>query len=123
MNTIMQPNFRVLAPETISRVIGEAIELLESPGVKVGSPEALDLLQSSGATITSQEGVVSIPEKLVLECLESVPRSFSLFNMGGEPVVNYSGDNVHFNPGSSGVDILDSDSLEHRPSQSDDLLF
>jgi len=122
MNTIMQPNFRVLAPETISRVIGEAIELLESPGVKVGSPQAQDLLQSSGATITSQDGVVSIPEKLILQSLEAVPRDFSLYSMDGEPVVNYSGDNVHFNPGSSGVAMLDSDSLEHRPSQSDDLV-
>ena len=122
MNPVLQPDFRVLAPETTSRVIGKAIELLQSPGVKVGSPEALDLLQSSGASINKKEGVVNIPEELVHACLDSVPRAFSLFNMDGQAVVEYSGDKVHFNPGSSGVNILDSESLEHRPSQSADLV-
>jgi trimethylamine--corrinoid protein Co-methyltransferase len=42
--------------------------------------------------------------------------------MDGQAAVEYSGDKVHFNPGSSGVNILDSDSLEHRPSQSADLV-
>ena len=118
----MRPNFQVLSPETIPRIIEEALELLQSPGVKVGSPQALDLLQSSGGIVNQQEGVVSIPEELVLQALESVPRDFSLFNLSGEPGVRYSGDIVHFNPGSSGVNILDSDSLDHRPSQSKDLV-
>ncbi|MCJ7536578.1 MAG: trimethylamine methyltransferase family protein, partial [Anaerolineales bacterium] len=118
----MRPNFQVLSPETIPRIIEEALELLQSPGVKVGSPQALDLLQSSGGIVNQQEGVVSIPEELALQALESVPRDFSLFNLNGEPGVRYSGDIVHFNPGSSGVNILDSDSLEHRPSQSKDLV-
>ena len=122
MNPVLQPDFRVLSPETISRVLGEAIDLLHSPGVKVGSPEALELLNSSGASVNVDGGIVSIPEELILKCLESVPRKFLLFDLQGEESVEYSGDKVHFNPGSSGVNILDSDSLEHRPSQSADLV-
>ncbi len=40
----------------------------------------------------------------------------------GSPVVNYGGDEVHFDPGSSGVHILDPDTLEHRPSYAPDLI-
>ena len=107
MNPVLQPDFRVLSPETISRVLGEAIDLLHSPGVKVGSPEALELLNSSGASVNVDGGIVSIPEELILKCLESVPRKFLLFDLQGEESVEYSGDKVHFNPGSSGVNILD----------------
>ena len=122
MNPILQPDFQVLSPDTISRVLGEAIDLLHSTGVKVGSPEALEMLHSSGASVDMDGGTVSIPEELILRCLESVPRNFSLFDMLGEKSVEYSGDKVHFNPGSSGVNILDSDSLQHRPSLSADLV-
>lgn len=118
----MQPKIQVLTSETIDRVIGEALELLSSPGIMVGSKSALELLHSYGAIVKSSTGVVAIPEELALRALESVPRNFSLFNQDDEPVVNYSGDQVHFNPGSSGVNILDAVTLEHRPSQSRDLV-
>jgi trimethylamine--corrinoid protein Co-methyltransferase len=118
----MQPGFQVLSVESISRIIEQALGLLINPGVMVGSQEALDLLQSSGATVKSTDGAVCIPEQLALKALESTPKSFSLYNTRGEPTVAYSGNQVHYDPGSSGVNILDSETLEHRPSQSSDLL-
>jgi trimethylamine--corrinoid protein Co-methyltransferase len=45
-----------------------------------------------------------------------------LHNHAGQAVVRYGGDSVHFDPGSSGVNILDPDTLEHRPSQTPDLV-
>jgi trimethylamine--corrinoid protein Co-methyltransferase len=36
--------------------------------------------------------------------------------------VRYGGDAVHFDPGSSGVHVLDPETLEHRPSQTPDLV-
>ena len=118
----MQPEFRVLTPKTITRVLNEAIILLQKPGIKVGSTEAIDLLHSSGAYVEKNQDLVKIPEELVTDCLGKVPRSFDLFNSDGEAAVAYCGDRVHFNPGSSGVNILDSDTLQHRPSQSADLV-
>jgi trimethylamine--corrinoid protein Co-methyltransferase len=120
MNSIMQPNFQVLTPQTTSIILSKAIDLLQSTGVMVGSPEAIELLQSSGAQI--QNGIAKIPEDLIEKTLESVPRHFSLFNLAGAATVNYSDDKVHFNPGSSGVNILDPNTLMHRPSQSADLV-
>ena len=122
MNPIMQPEFQVLSLDTISRVLEKAFEILISPGIKVGSNEALELLHSSGAIIDSENMVAQIPEGLVLKCLATVPRSFSLFNADGDTAVDYDGNKVHFNPGSSGVHILDSDTLVHRPSKSADLV-
>ncbi len=118
----MRPSLQVLPTDIIPQVIDEALQLLQSPGIKVGSLEAIDLLHSSGAIVDQIDGVVQLPEEVVLNALKSVPREFSLFNSLGEPVVQYSGDQVHFNPGSSGVHMLDSETMEHRPSQTSDLI-
>jgi trimethylamine:corrinoid methyltransferase-like protein len=117
----MQPNLQVLAPEILPRVIDEAIRLLRTPGVKVGSPEAINLLHSSGAQVNMNNGIVQIPEELILKSLETAPHDFYLYNADGIPTVHYSDNRVHFDPGSSGVHILDSESLVHRPSKTEDL--
>ncbi len=118
----MQPRLKVLPDDILPRVIEEAIQLLHSPGIKVGSPEAIDLLYSSGAQANHYEGIIKIPEELILKSLASVPRDFYLYDALGNPAVHFAGDEVHFDPGSSGVHILDPDSLEHRPSETDDLV-
>jgi trimethylamine--corrinoid protein Co-methyltransferase len=118
----MRPFLNVLPEEILPKIIEEAIQLLHSPGIKVGSPEAIELLHSSGAIVNKHEGVVQIPERLVLKSLETVPREFYLYDAAGSPVVHYADDEVHFDPGSSGVSMLDADTLEHRPSVTDDLV-
>ena len=51
-----------------------------------------------------------------------MPREFHLHDRAGEPRVTYGGDAVHFDPGSSGVHVLDPETLEHRPSTTADLV-
>jgi trimethylamine--corrinoid protein Co-methyltransferase len=118
----MIPNLNVLPTEIIPRVIDEALELLRSPGVKVGSSEAIELLSSSRAKVNKNEDIVQLPEEIIINALETVPREFNLYNSDGDPAVLYAGDKVHFDPGSSCVHILDSDTLEHRPSVTEDLI-
>jgi trimethylamine--corrinoid protein Co-methyltransferase len=66
--------------------------------------------------------VVKIPQAVAAEALRTVPHQFYLYDRDGNPCVNYGGDAVHFDPGSSGVHILDPETLEHRPSTSADLV-
>ena len=63
-----------------------------------------------------------IPEALVRQCLASAPRDFYLYNRQGEKAVHYGGDDVHFDPGSCCVQMLDPDTLEARPSETRDLV-
>src|SRR5512139_3475148 len=116
----MRPKLELLEPELIDRVLSEAYELLLNPGVKVQSPEARELLARAGAAIDGE--VAHIPEALARRQLSAVPREFWLYDRAGSPVVHYGGDDVHFDPGSCGVQILDPDTLEHRPSRADDLV-
>lgn len=119
----MQPKIELLDAEFIDRILGEAFELLERPGLKVQAPAALDLLASSGARVetTSHGAVAHIPEALARRALETAPREFFLYDRAGKPAVHYGGNDVHFDPGSSCVYLLDPETLEHRAAQAADL--
>jgi trimethylamine--corrinoid protein Co-methyltransferase len=116
----MRPRIQLLSPELIGRILREAFELLMNPGVRVGSAPAVELLQSAGVEVN--DGVARLPELLVQQCLASAPRDFYLYNRQGEKAVHYGGDDVHFDPGSCCVQMLDPDTLEAQPSQTRDLV-
>ena len=111
----------LLPPELIGRILDEAFQLMLKPGIKVQSEEARHLLASAGADVDEAAQVVRIPEKTVRAALETVPSEFFLYDRRGRPKVQYGGDAVHFDPGSSGVHILDPETGEHRPSETKDL--
>ena len=115
----MRPKLQLLSPALIERILREAFELLMNPGIRVGSA-VVELLQSAGAVVN--DGVAHIPEPLARKCLASVPRDFYLYNRQGEKAVHYGGDNVHFDPGSCCVQVLDADTQEARPSETRDLV-
>ena len=118
----MQPKLELLSQELVGRILDEAFQLLRSTGVKVQSSEAQKFLVQAGARVDEPNEIAYIPEAVIRQALETVPRQFFLYNRAGKPVVQYGGDAVHFDPGSSGVHILDSDTLEHRASLAPDLV-
>ncbi|HEU0292712.1 MAG TPA: trimethylamine methyltransferase family protein [Anaerolineales bacterium] len=118
----MQPKLTLLSDDIIARIIEEAYELLRCPAVKVQNPEARELLAEAGAIVDAETHVVSIPKSLVQKALESAPREFYLYDYDGNPVIHYGGDSVHFDPGSSGITMLNPDTLEHDTTETPHLL-
>ena len=116
----MRPKIELLSQDLTDRVIDEAFQLLMQPGIKVLSPDARKLLVEAGAEI--KEEIAHIPEAVARKALETVPREFHLFDQMGERCVYYGGDHVHFDPGSSGVNIYDGETGEHRPATTRDLI-
>lgn len=115
----MRPKLELLDSSLIDRILGEAFQLIREPGIRV-APYAIELLQSAGAHIAGD--VVRIPEALARRALETVPHEFFLYDRVGNAVVHYGGDDVHYDPGSSCLKILDSETQRARPAQSCDLV-
>jgi len=116
----MRPKLELLDHSLVSRILDEAFELLERIGTKVGAPEAVDLLGSAGARL--EDSGARLPRTLVRQALESVPREFFLYTRCGERAVHYGGDDVHFDPGSSCLNILDAHTQQPRAAVSADLI-
>ena len=118
----MQPKLTILTDELIARVLDEAFQLLLKPGIKVQNEAARQLLAEAGAEIDAETFVARIPELIVRQALETVPRNFFLYDYDGNPRVQYGGDAIQFDPGSSGVTVLDPETLEHKDAQTPDLI-
>jgi len=118
--TAIQPKLELLTYDLIARILDEAFQLMQKPGIKVQSAQGRDLLIKAGAD--AEGDVVNIPEKIVRKALDTVPAEFHLYDRRGNSKVHYGCDSVHFDPGSSGVHILDPETLEHKPSYSKDLV-
>ena len=104
---MIRPTIQFLSSETVNRVIEEAIELLQDPGVQVHSQRALSLLGDHGAQVDPEAKVACIPAELVYRAVETAPKSFHLYNFESQPVVHYGGDDVQFDPGSAAIEFLD----------------
>ena len=114
----MKPKFQLLDGALIERILEEAFELIEDPGVRV-APYVEDLLRSAGITV--KDGIAHMPETLARRLLDLAPRGFCLHGRNGLPAVHYGGNDVHFDPGSSCLNILDPVSQQQRPATSSDL--
>ncbi len=115
----MRPKLELLEPELVSRILDEAFQLLEEPGVRMADSVA-EMLTLAGARVDG--GVAHIPAALAERALASAPKEFFLYDRAGNPAVHYGGDDVHFDPGSSCLNVLDPDTLRPRPAQSADLV-
>lgn len=118
----MRPKIEILTDDLTERILDEAYQLLKKPGIKVQSVEARYLLNEAGSHVDVENEVVRIPKDIVEKALTTVPHSFSLYDRHGHEKIRYKDDNVHFDPGSSGVHILDPETFEHKPSTTDDLV-
>jgi len=118
----MQPKLSLLTDELIRRILDEAFQLMLKPGIKVQNAEARKLLAKAGAQVDEETFVVRIPEQIVKIALSTVPRKFYLYDYEGNPKVEYGGDTVQFDPGSSGIAILDPETFEHKTTETRDLI-
>ena len=116
----MQPKLELLSNDLIARILDEAFQLMQKPGIKVQSLNAQELLLASGAIADGD--ILHIPERIVRSALETTPEQFDLYDRNGRTTVHYGGDSVNFDPGSSGVSILDPETLEHKPAYTPDLV-
>jgi trimethylamine--corrinoid protein Co-methyltransferase len=110
----MQALIKLLDDALVERIIGEGLDLLHDPGVKVYSDQGLALLADSGADVDFETTVARIPQPLVERAFETAPSEFVLYDGDGNIAVRYEGDHVHFDPGSFAVNILDGKTGEHR---------
>lgn len=88
-----------------------SLQILERTGVRLFEPEAVDLCRRAGCRV-SDGNRVRIPARLVEQALATVPKSVTLYNRCGQPVMPVEGYNAFFGPGSDCLNIVD-----HRTGQ------
>lgn len=103
----MRPQVRFLSDRLIQQIIAEARNALSTVGVEIHNDNALALLADHGARIDRQASRAFLNESLIDQSLASVPKSFQLFDTSGRQTNDFSGNTIHFTPGSSALNYLD----------------
>ena len=109
----------LLDQDTLQRIQGESLRLLEDVGVHVGDPEAVETLRRAGARIDGQSGVVRLPRAMVLEAVDQLTGSFSLFDLCGLPLP-LPGDRPRAGSRVRMPKFLDYGAVENRPVRRQD---
>ena len=117
-----QPRLRLLSEGDIKLIHEKALYILENTGVKFESKEALDILKEKGAVVDYDKKVAKINPQMVDDAVNNAPTGFKLFTREGELAADMSGNNVHFDPGSSLIKFMESDGKTIRSTQSEDLV-
>ena len=109
----------VLLEAQLDEIMDEALAVLEEVGVAVSEPETLAMLDGAGASVDGpgdgapDEGAshagrrVRLPSNLVERCVDQAPSSITLYDIAGEEAMVLSGRRVHFNPGSTALNVYD----------------
>jgi trimethylamine--corrinoid protein Co-methyltransferase len=116
----LSSSIRFLTPESVKEIHDASLNVLENTGISVNNEEALEFLEKAGCKINS--GVVRIPSDIVKKTIESVPSSFMLYSRDANESFQVGQDNMIFNPGSSSLNIIDSNSNLQRSAVSNDLV-
>lgn len=122
MSAALRPRLKLLDDGFVGSIIDEAMSLLETTGVFVENETALALLADAGADIDPSVQKARLPRKLVEACLASTPDEIRLYDRTGEKEFLVGGDDVHFDPGSAAVSILDPETRAERKPVTRDLV-
>jgi trimethylamine--corrinoid protein Co-methyltransferase len=102
-------NLKVLSKDEIQEIHKATLELLETVGIIIESPEARKIFKENGATIEQKNNdyFVKIPEELIIEQLKKVPKEFFFYGPDGSYNFKVTTKNLNFSTFGAAVNIFD----------------
>lgn len=111
----------MLTEEEIELIDDSSIRILEEVGVAVYEKQSLDLLEKNGARVDRTTSRAEMPERLVRESLESLPSKVALAGRDESKSVTLGTGKSSFMNSLQGVEVLDVETGERRPSMLSDV--
>ena len=114
----MRPKLELLDAEQMKQIPGDAIRTLETVGVFVENADGLNLLKEAGLRTDGDRAFIT--EEAVRQALQTAPSTIRLYDRDGENALTLGGDDIHFDPGSAALHILDPSTRRRRVPVSQD---
>jgi trimethylamine--corrinoid protein Co-methyltransferase len=118
----VRPKLELLSKDLIQKIVDEALVILEKQGIFVENEEAIKLFKEAGMKVDDSTQRVFITSQIVDTSLSSTPSVIKLYDRTGEKEFVVGEDEVHFDPGSAAVTILDHKTQEERKAVTEDLI-
>lgn len=114
------PRLDILHPEQIRELHAASLEILRQTGVKMEGSRGREILLEAGAW--ESDGRIKIPEKLVIDALDSAPTRIPMHDRLGNLTMPLELGKVFFGSGSDTIYTLDLETGERRRSTAQDVL-
>jgi trimethylamine--corrinoid protein Co-methyltransferase len=118
----MRPKIKFLTDELIRKIVSEARDVLCTLGVEIHNKKILDMLSDYGCQVDIIKHHAVLTAQVIDMALKTAPESFNLYDLTGEQTHNFSGDHVYFTPGSTALNILDSQTGKMRKANTTDYI-
>ncbi|MDZ7330692.1 MAG: trimethylamine methyltransferase family protein [candidate division KSB1 bacterium] len=117
-----RPKFAMIEDQQIERILSDAYAVLEKVGVLIENEEAMKLLEANGAKVDRAVRKAYFPAWLIDQSLKSVPNRITIYDRNEQPAMMLEGDQIHFDPGSAALTILDWETQRQRKPVTQDLV-
>ena len=114
-------SFKPLTEESIDRVHQTAMRIIEEVGFEINSEDALELFKGAGAWVNQEKRLVRLPQKMVMELIETAPSEVRLCGQDEKHDILLGGKRVYTGTGGTALYIYHPDSGERKPAVLDDL--
>jgi trimethylamine--corrinoid protein Co-methyltransferase len=121
----IQPRFHieVLSAHELQKIQSATLHILETVGVSFPSQRALEVFAAHGAPVDWETQIVRLRPDLVLEAMSRAPRSYRLSGRADGTELLLDGSRSHFSTDGCGVETVDLNSGEPRPSCKADVVM
>jgi len=116
-----QPKLTYLTESQVKMMHEKALEILERAGMCFQSEAALKILEDKGCMVDYDSNIVKFKPEFIEECVQKAPETWELYDRDGNYAMTLGDGSFTFDPGSSGLNFLESDNLTARENVADDL--
>ncbi len=114
-------SFKPLTEESIHRIHQTAMRVIEEVGFEVNSEVALEFFSDAGAWVDQEKRLVRLPQKRVMELIETAPSEFRLCGQDEKHDILLGGCRVYAGTGGTALYIYHPDTGQKQLATLDDL--
>jgi trimethylamine---corrinoid protein Co-methyltransferase len=122
MHPVRNPQLRFLSEPVILKIIDEARDVLTNVGVMIENDDAVRLLNDHGLAYDESKKIVKFKTDIIDQALKTAPSKIEVFDQTGDLCMNLSDQNIHFDPGSAALHILDFETNKSRKAYTSDVV-
>jgi trimethylamine--corrinoid protein Co-methyltransferase len=97
--------YRPLSPEDVEKIHETTIRVFKDVGIQLNDSDDIAIFKANGASVDGN--VVKVPEKLVMECIESAPSRVTLYGRDSRHDLTIGDKVVYFGTGGTALFILE----------------
>lgn len=118
----MRPTVKFLTEDLIKKIIDESVNILCTLGLQIHNKQILSMLADHQAKVDMDKYHVNLTEEIIQKAIKTAPPSFKLYDVKGNQTHDFSDHNVYFTPGSTAINILDSNLGQMRKALTPDFI-